>query len=314
MSCYDLKVSILVVQSTKGNWWCPPKDTMVIFGADYEDDGINLPNDTVGLHQYSDGKVWPQYLADMMNMKLQNYAVAGGTTGIDNVNFKGWSGNQWQVDQYLKENRGRIGKNVLIGVATGAVNEMFSSPFTEEVLSGMVNNIASIVDKLMKAGSTTVFVLNTPDYTLSPAFQPDSELENVTEEAISAIKSAVLNYNEKLYLALQKVSGRNPNAVTIQIDFYQYWNTGVNSKQYKATWAFDFGDGTAVPSEMFAWNPKPDDAGKYAFYDAYHPAAGVHYEIAKNIMARLVKYYIKPYDGKDRTIVCKSSQLMSTCC
>lgn len=261
---------------------------LIVFGGGYEDDAVNPPHDLVGLHRYSTGPVWPQYLAEKMNMKLYNYAVSGGLTLDNNLYFNGWSGNKWQTEHYLKQNP-TVPKNALIGVASGAINEMFANNYTDEVLNGMVNNLVNFTLKpLIKAGATKIFVLNLPDYTLAPGFIVGG-IENRTLAQNEATKAGVISHNKKMAAALTTLSKENPSVQIVQIDFYKFWNDAVSTKAYKSTYGFECTPGVAIPLDIFTFGKTStyEDIMKYAFYDAYHPATGVHMEIASNIQAAL---------------------------
>lgn len=277
-----------------GNRWgnkdC--KDSLVVFGAGYEDDGVSPPDDLVGLHKYSTGKGWPQYVADQMNMKLFNYAVAGGLSGVDNLYFKGWSGNKWQVDEYLRVNS-KIPNNTLFGVATGAINEMFFNIYTDEALNGMVNNIMDCLKKLITAGATKMFVLNLPDYTMAPTFR--AGVDNNTEEGNQASRDGVLRHNAKMAAALDDLSKQNPAVRIVPIDFHKYWEEGIESMPYKTTYAMVCVDGFVQPGDVYAnGTSHPDDILKYAFFDMAHPSSGVHLHIATNIQIKLREAGIMP--------------------
>jgi thermolabile hemolysin len=264
------------------------KDTLVVFGGGYEDDAVNPPNDLVGLHRYSTGPVWPQYLAELMNMRLYNYAVSGALTLDNNLYFNGWSGNKWQTEHYLKQNP-RVPNNVLIGVATGAINEMFANVYTDDVLNTMVNNIIDFTLKpLIKAGATQIFVLNLPDYTLAPGFIVGG-LENRTAAQNKATKDGVISHNLKMAAALKKLAKENSCVQIVQVDFFKFWNDAVATKEYKTTYGFECTPGVAIPLDIFTFGKTStyEDIVKYAFYDAYHPATIVHQEIATNIQAVL---------------------------
>jgi len=269
-----------------------PKDTLVVFGAGYEDDGVSAPDDLVGLHRYSTGDVWPEFLAEQLNMHLQNYAVAGALTEIDNLYFKGWSGSRWQVEYYLKHNP-VIPKNVLIGFASGAINEQFVDPasLTDTVVNTMVSNVIEhSLKPLIKAGATAIFVTNLPDYTTAPAFQPGGNEGSTT--ALNKLKGdAVVNHNTKMASALKTLATQNPTVQIIAVDFYKMWADSIKTKEYKTTYGFACDPtvpGLESPSDVYKTSTsKVEDMLKYAFYDAYHPASGVHFDIANSIAAQL---------------------------
>jgi len=265
------------------------KDTLVVFGAGYEDNGVSMPDDNVGLHKYSTGNNWPDYVAEKLNMKLQNYAVAGALTGIDNYYFKGWSGNQWQVDEYLRNNRQTVKSGALVGFMTGGINEMFYGIYTEAFLNGMVANTTKQIKQLINAGATVVFVLNIPDYTMAPGAKKDN-----TEAANILARDAIINHNKKMVNALNGLSTEyryNRNIRIVQIDFHTLWRDSINSKEFKNTFGFHCinRDDIEYPADIYyeSTTTTNRDMMKYAFYDGYHPATAVHYDVANNIVAKL---------------------------
>jgi len=267
------------------------KDTLVVFGAGYEDNGVNMPDDNVGLHKYSTGNNWPDYVAEKLKMKLQNYAVAGALTGIDNYYFKGWSGNQWQVDEYMKNNGRTVKSNVLVGFMTGGINEMFYGNYTEAFLNGIVTNTVNQIRQLLRAGATVVFVLNIPDYTMAPGAKKDN-----TAEANLNARNGIINHNKKMAIALNNLPQSNEfrnnrNIKIVQIDFHTLWSNSINSKEFKDTFGFHCinRDEIEYPADIYyqSTTTTNKDMMKYAFYDAYHPATAVHYDVANNIVAQL---------------------------
>jgi len=265
------------------------KKTLVVFGAGYEDNGVNLPDDVVGLHKYSTGKNWPDYVADEMEMKLENWAVAGALTGVDNYYFEGWSGNQWQVDEYLKNHSRNDVKDVLVGFMTGGINEMFYRNYTEPFINGMVNNVTNCLQRLIDRGVTAMFVLNIPDYTLAPGAQPG--IGDSTIDINNAAKNGIIDHNKKMDCALTKLKEKNRAVTIVKIDFHTLWNVSISTKKYQKTYGFhcERKDDIEYPDDIYLHGIKSDykDMVKYAFYDGYHPATAVHYDVSKNITAAL---------------------------
>lgn len=295
---------VLVLQPTKawlfGAKTPAKKDTLLVFGADYEDDGINLPEDDKGLHLFSDGEVWPEYLACNMKNRLLNWAVSGAKTDSDNKDFKGWSGITWQVTEYLKKFP-RISENVTVAIGTDAViNEIPKADVKSvagDVLKKIGENVAGVLQKLADAGASTIVVLNLPDYTLAPAYLTSTSPKLEDTALNTARQEIVKNFNTLLDTSVKSLTTKNPTVKFISIDFNKYWTESINKYEYKTTYAYKYADGTAVPGDTYTGGKTTtsDDIKKFAFYDAYHPSTGVHYDLAKSIQGDLKTAGILPY-------------------
>ena len=73
---------------------------LVVFGDSHSDNGFD---DGHGFESYSNGKVWPEYLADSLRVKTLDVRAWGGAfsgMGNEGNNAKDWSGLLWQVQEY----------------------------------------------------------------------------------------------------------------------------------------------------------------------------------------------------------------------
>jgi hypothetical protein len=76
---------------------------MVVFGDSFTDRGTQADEiNSHGFYRYSNGPVWSEYVQKAFKCdKFDSYAYSGAKSGIDNYYFNGWSGVQWQVNEFV---------------------------------------------------------------------------------------------------------------------------------------------------------------------------------------------------------------------
>ena len=226
---------------------------IVSFGDSFTDNGYV---DGHGFNRDTNGLVWVEYLADMINCpQVDNRAWGGART--DNGHFLGfdWSGFNWQIDKF---NLTTNPEETLITVWIG-INDYWDN---KDDPSNSVNNIKAGISKLIDKGGKYFVVFNNFDLTLAPGYGSDTEYHYLVPE----VQKLTPRFNQELHSMLfDKKNGllqAYPEIEIYYIDIYTFMNKLVtnnqfNKKPWKGTYEF----------------PDPKE---YLWYDEWHPMTSCH--------------------------------------
>ncbi|PAV61922.1 hypothetical protein WR25_19039 isoform B [Diploscapter pachys] len=131
----------------------------VVFGDNLSDDGTEAVGESHGFLRNSNGKVWPEYVNDILQCdQYTNYAYSGAKSGVDNFYFSNWSGVAWQVSRYIETNP-YSSEEPLVILQTGGAIDFFTG---EKDSATVVENIHGTINKLtqsMASGTLLIFAL-----------------------------------------------------------------------------------------------------------------------------------------------------------
>jgi lysophospholipase L1-like esterase len=175
---------------------------LVVFGDSHSDNGFD---DGHGFESYSNGKVWPEYLADSLRVKTLDVRAWGGAfsgMGNEGSNAKDWSGLLWQVQEY----NSYIELNKTLVIVEIGFNDLHD-PVYKISPTQVVDNIINALKILSSKGIKHVIVWNVNINPMPPAFTynkyPSYKYYNKEikfakkqfEEFNSLIRSAVIRFN-----------------------------------------------------------------------------------------------------------------------
>ena len=240
--------------------------SIVAFGDSFTDNGYIDGN---GFNRDTNGLVWVEYLADMIDCpQVDNRAWGGART--DNGHYLGfdWSGFNWQVDNYTMATNP---EETLFAVWIG-VNDYWDN---KDDPSNSVRNIRRGLNKLIDKGGKHFVIFNNFDLTLSLGYGPNTEYHAL----IPVVKRLTKRFNAELYSMLfDKINGlvrSHPEIKIYFVDIYSFMNDLVSKNKFKNTpWkgTYEFPD------------PKV-----YLWYDEWHPMTHCHKLIGELAFKKIKK-------------------------
>lgn len=237
--------------------------SIVSFGDSLSDNG---GADGYGFGVWTDGKVWVEYLAEMMGADLLDMAYGGART-YGHPAAPSWDttmfGLGWQVDQYLSAHNASDVETLYTVWAGG--NDLLNMDPTDVygTITRAVTNIAGSVGTLAAAGAETIVVMNMPNLGATPAMN-GSAMTAAQGNALS------VTFNTALAQALSLYATSGLNLVTI--DVYGMMNDFISSG------VFDNNTGMLVSAGT--------TSDTYLFWDSIHPTTYAHSLIADAVNAQ----------------------------
>ena len=237
---------------------------IVAFGDSFTDNGYINGH---GFNRDTNGYVWVEYLAEMLDCQaVDNRAWGGART--DNGHYLGfdWSGFNWQIDKYtMATDPDETLYTVWIGV-----NDYWD---TKDDPTNSVKNIQSGLLKLIDSGAQHLVVFNNFDLTLSLGYGPNTvyhslipEVQKLTQRFNSALSSMLFDKETGLVLSY-------PDIKIYFIDIYTFMNDLVASTKFHPTpWRGTY---------------QFPDTDKYLGYDEWHPMTSCHKQIAEFVLDEL---------------------------
>ena len=238
--------------------------TIVAFGDSFTDNGYI---DGHGFNRDTNGYVWVEYLADMLECnEVDNRAWGGART--DNGHYLGfdWSGFNWQIDKYeITTNPDETLITVWIGV-----NDYWDD---KDDPSNSVRNIKTGLEKLIEKGAKHFVVFNNFDLTLSLGYGPNTEYHTLIPTVQKLTKRFNSELSKMLFDTQTGMATSHPEIKLHFIDIYTFMNDLVaknqfDDKPWKGTYTF----------------PDPE---RYLWYDEWHPMTSCHKQIADLVLEEL---------------------------
>lgn len=138
------------------------------------------------LGHFSNGFVWPEYLAKSQNIPLYNWSV-GGAAGIDEYKVIPGLGHQIQsYFHYLKKAENYQPANTLFTLEIGLNDFMNYNREVKDVSQNLSDGLKRLVDE---GGAQHIILFTLPDATRAPQFKYS------TQENIVKIKSKIEEFN-----------------------------------------------------------------------------------------------------------------------
>lgn len=290
--------------------------TLYVFGDSLSDVGNKTPKNFSAYSEdsleykysygsrWSNGKVWNEYLAEMLDVAVPtnsenggtNYAYGGGMSGAGTSDILGCVDINRQITGTEK---GFAAKGTqflptdLVCLWGGANNLFFSlrtmTTKNEELYKTEAKETAqemgTNINSLISLGAKTIVVMNLPNVGKTP-----SDLNDPEGASLDSLFS--LTFNEELALQVAKIKAENANVKIIDIDVYaifddilanpsSYGFDDVTSESIAIYQANE--DSYATPEEVMA----NVDTSNVLFWDDVHPSTYGHKAIADAVYASI---------------------------
>ncbi|MFZ2634484.1 MAG: SGNH/GDSL hydrolase family protein [Desulfosalsimonadaceae bacterium] len=246
---------------------------------------VNNPNGV--LEAWTNGDVWVEYLADIMDATLDNNAIAGAMTdGHESEQIQALSdqgllpqlGLVGQVNSFSNEDPVFVADETLFTIWIGG-NDLLEygrgesdATSVDALLNDAIDNVINSMSKLAGEGATHFLVLNLPDLGKTPAFNSRTPAE------IAAATTLSFTYNTALETGLTNFKKSFPGITVYTFDVYTYMNQMISNGTFKnptGTYMVldENGDYTGAVNEP---------ASDYLFWDSIHPTTSAHELVAIN--------------------------------
>ncbi|KAG9287053.1 hypothetical protein G9A89_023017 [Geosiphon pyriformis] len=266
-------------------------DTLVVFGDSATDNGntYKLTNGTWPVSVYyngrfTNGKVWPEYMAEELNLELLDFAYGGATT--DNNLVQGVSGRSGtvkvpsileQVDLYLATNPTKEKLKTTIAVTWAAGNDYVYSNFTADPKQ-VVEHLSKSWVKLYNNGIRNLLSPGLPDISVVPY------LKNSTTEVHAKLEKLHVVHNQILNAALQKFKKEHQDMRIYTFNPAGYLEA-LEKNYLKIMGITDYVDAcfnTLVDPPTLCETPQ-----SYLFWDPLHQTTYFHKLIAEGFIIKL---------------------------
>lgn len=267
---------------------------LVVFGDSLCDDGSGVfplsngswPPTQYGYDQgrFSNGPVWPEYLARNLSIALYDYAYGGATTS--NIIIQGYSGSRStipvpsvdeQVSRFLDNKPSGLDVNTTLFAVTGGVNDVLLDANASAWTATSV--LAQQISRLEKVGAQNFLLFNYYDISLIPY---DSYVE-------PALKETYYQFSADLEQALTKLQRATPGS------YFFSFARSLFPRLYFYGEPTDYGldsygaYGSCVTG-IYAETPNItvcSDPSKKVFWDEYHPTTNMHALVAAGMLEKL---------------------------
>lgn len=241
-------------------------NSLVAFGDSFTDNGHVNGH---GFNRDSNGKLWIDYLAEMLGCdNLDNRAWGGARTDSGHYTGLDWSGFNWQVDNYIMTTDPA---ETLFTIWIG-INDYWDA---KDDPTCSVSNIRTGIQKLIAIGAERLVVFNNFDLTLAPGYGAETEYHDLVPQ----VRALVTEFNEELFdMIMNKETGLISNYTDIEItyiDIYSFMNELIASNIYRDI---------HTPWKDSYQFPYPHG---FLWYDEWHPMTSCHFEIAKLVTKKL---------------------------
>ena len=258
-------------------------DSLSDTGRFYEATGGTQPPPPYAPGRFSNGPVWNEHLAEMLDRELNpdlQYAFGGSLTNDLNYNSIPPNfilpGFEQQVDEVIADGRrGKVDGKALYTIWVGA-NDFFAwlasgSQNPTSMIEDGVTNTASGIVELADAGARYFVVFNLPDLGKTPAATA------LGPQASGLLTALCATYNGLLADQLDLLE-LDPRLRIVQVDAFTLINDMVANPA-------DYGF-TNVTSPALYGLPAADP-DTYLFWDAVHPTSAAHEYVAAEALEEL---------------------------
>ncbi len=250
-------------------------DTQNMFNASQ----WKLPNGT-SWHagRFSNGPVWPEYLANALRLPFYNWAIGGAATDQHLV----VPGLVQQIDswrEYMERAPDYRPGNTLFAVFAGG-NDLVNYGRTPEQAASAVRDS---LDKLAAAGATRIMLVTLPDVSRAPVFATRSDTASVAAQ--------VKDYNKRLADAAAALRARY--GATLRLEVFDAYALFDDLLSHPAKYGFDDSARSCLDipkptsfTYMAAQTPRADcrDPARFVFWDTLHPGTRTHAWLAEQVV------------------------------
>jgi phospholipase/lecithinase/hemolysin len=261
------KLLTIIIFSASSLIYALNTTSFVFFGDSLSDTGNN--------ERFSDGELWPEFLAKKLDLPAPrssgvgglNFAYSGAKSGNEEASDTVNVGNQ--IKAYLDINEGKADPEAVYLIWIGG-NDFLDkrNPFD------LIENITGHIETLVNAGATRFFVPNLPSLVHTPKgeemvremadtlmeYLHDSFEAVVTPVVKQCIHEGLCIYNLLLERRLKSIESSR-DIVIYHLDVYSIFNKVIESPE-----SYGFANKTEL------------------FYDSLHPSAKGHELIADSAM------------------------------
>ena len=240
---------------------------IVAFGDSLSDNG-NMFSLTAGYTpdsqhyyegRYSNGRVWVEYLADLLQLSgaLDDRAYGGATSGGTLP-----PGLKIQVQTFVVSHT--LSQNSLVTVWIGGNDYIYGSGN----YATAVSNLLDALEMLAQAGARHILVMNLPNLGAIPRF-------NGSSATSSSALAFTTNFNESLRAVLTTFTSENPSVALYSFDAFSMFE---ELHAHPATYGF-----SNVENTNPDYGVSFENQGKYVFWDDIHPTTEAHSLIANQV-------------------------------
>ncbi len=271
-----------------------------IFGDSLSDAGNTVNNDALDDDgRFSNGRVWNEYLADMLGMSVPTKSSlhsTGDTAAAGHTNFSyGGAVTGDQLPSFMFPNVTRqindptigfarygtdFASNDLVAIWAGANNFILNDSLTDQELckqaaTQAASQMSGHVNSLIDMGAKNILVFNLPDIGTAPKYVTAPEgKDNAT--------LFTNTFNAQYSADLTKIQVASPQVTITSIDVFSMFNdiladpASYNLTVTQTSLLADYASDTTI------------DQGQYLFHDDVHPTTATHQLLANFVYQRLI--------------------------
>jgi lysophospholipase L1-like esterase len=240
-------------------------NNLLVFGDSMSDNGLENGH---GFNRYSNGKVWPEYLAAALgaeNLDVQAYGGAMSGNGNYNPPAHDWSGLLWQVENYTP---GPGMNETLVAVQIG-FNDLHD-PSTGVSPRQVVDNLKSALEILTGKGAVDFLVWDIHTAPIPPGYLDEKyELYSYYQDKLEAALQRFAEFNRLLAPALREFAKNHDG---VDLCFFE-------AARHIAAIAGRFAE-TKSPWPGAGYYAEKD---KWFWYDHWHFTTDVHRYLSEAI-------------------------------
>ncbi len=187
---------------------------IVLFGDSLSDNGFE---DGHGFKRSSNGRVWSEYLSEMLGTQSTSIrAWSGATSGIGNYyeEAKDWSGLLWQIENF--QAMAGIGETLaIIQIGTNDLHDPDLNIKPQTVIANIVQSLTNLLQKGIK--QAIVWNLNTS--VTSPAYTDESyEMYDYYKEKMSTAYERFVEFNQLIPQAIEGFNSQQSHMNVVLFD------------------------------------------------------------------------------------------------
>lgn len=258
-------------------------DRIVVFG-DSLSDTINIYNAFYGampnhnswfLGRFSNGKVWHEYLSDLVSLPSYAWAVGNSESGEK----KFFPGLKKQLQSFIKYSSYAANykiSNTIFAVLFGG-NDLISG---DKNPLDIIINYKEELPKLAELGAKYIIVINLPDLTITP------EVNDWTLDKKNKLKEDISLVNKEINSMISDLRLKYQNTKWIVFDLHSNFDNLLINKTKSSCLNINHSRFSYFKKQEVNINCKLDYAN-YVFWDNIHPITDIHNKIAGFIFDKL---------------------------